>query len=202
MFLIYDFDISKFFIFAFNIIIVLFKKTKKMKSFWEKATNLGTKAKSFASVYLNTDKNPKATIEEQEKIFSENFLNLRKEIDEFKHETIKAAEEKIRGANNRVKTMEEILENEKRDLEQKVLELESAFCIKEKGYLIQITDNEKKGEEKDLALIKSQDIIQELNQKIKTRKIFYLLYNRFLLYFKAFENYLFFDCDLIMINIL
>lgn len=142
-----------------------------MKSFWEKATEIGTKAKSLATGYLGTEKQPRKDIDEQEKNFGEKFLTLKTEIDEFKRDTIKAAEEKLRAMADKVKVSSQEREMVQKNMDEQVLNLEASFCEKEKNYLLQINDFEKKIKFKDLHIEKLENSVKELKEEIKGCKI-------------------------------
>lgn len=146
-----------------------------MKSFWEKATEIGTKAKSIATGYLGTEKQPKKDLDEQEKNFGEKFLNLKNEIDEFKRDTIKAAEEKLRVLADKVKVSEQEKENVQKNFDEQVLYLEASFCEKEKSYLVQINDFEKKIKFKDLHIEKLENSVKELKEDVKGCKIYFVM---------------------------
>ena len=78
-----------------------------MKSLWDKATEISSKAKSLATDYLGNQQNSNANnnnINEKDKIEGEKYLSLKNEIDLFKKESIKAAEEKIRNLNKKLET--------------------------------------------------------------------------------------------------
>lgn len=134
-----------------------------MKSFWDKATELGSKAKNFATDYLGNPLNGNRILNENDKIEGEKFLSLKKEIDSFKIETIKTAEEKIKKFS---KKLEEVI-NEKETIlktnEEMILSLESNFCEKEKDYLIQISNMEKELKLKEENILETK----KLNENVK-----------------------------------
>lgn len=139
-----------------------------MKSFWEKATEIGTKAKSIATGYLGAEKQQKRDLDEQDKSFGEKFLSLKNEIDEFKKDTIKAAEEKLRAMSEKVKISNQEKDTIQKDLNEQVISLESAFCEKEKNYLLTINDFEKKIKFKDLHIEKLENSVKEMRDEIKS----------------------------------
>jgi hypothetical protein len=141
-----------------------------MKSFWEKATEIGSKAKSLASDYLGTAKEPKKDIEEQEKVFGEKFLALKTEIDQFKKDTIKVAEEKLRAKDSKLEANLSELESMKKSYDEQILSLEGAFCEKEKKYLLQITENEKIINENNILAEKYKESYDQLAEEIKISK--------------------------------
>lgn len=142
-----------------------------MKSLWEKATEIGTKAKSLATGYLGTEKQPKKDSDEQEKNFGEKFLTLKTEIDEFKRDTIKAAEEKLRAMADKVKVSNQEREMEQKKHDEQLLNLEASFCEKEKNYLVQINDFEKKIKFKDMHIEKLENSVKEYKEEVKGCKI-------------------------------
>jgi len=143
-----------------------------MKSFWEKATEIGSKAKSLATGYLGTDKQPKKDLDEQEIIFGEKFLSLKNEIDNFKKDTIKATEEKLRAMADRVKNITQEKENLQKNLDEQILQLEGTFCEKEKNYLLQLNDFENKMVFKDMHIEKLEKSIKDLKNEIDECKYF------------------------------
>ncbi len=142
-----------------------------MKSFWEKASEIGSKAKSIATGYLVTDKQPKKDIEEYEKEFGEKFLSLKSEIDEFKRETIKASEEKLRKMNEKVKTSSLEKELLEKNYQEQILKIETDFCEKEKNYLFQLNDLENKNNLKYFHIQKIENSLKEINEQLKGCKI-------------------------------
>jgi len=144
-----------------------------MKSFWEKATEIGSKAKSLATGYLGTDKQPKKDLDEQEIIFGEKFLSLKNEIDNFKKDTIKATEEKLRAMADRVKNITQEKENLQKNLDEQILQLEGTFCEKEKNYLLQLNDFENKMVFKDMHIEKLEKSIKDLKNEIDECKYFW-----------------------------
>jgi len=138
-----------------------------MKSFWDKATEIGTRAKSLATGYLGTEKLPKKDIDEQEKNFVEKFLTLKTEIEEFKRDTIKAAEEKLRTMADKIKISNEEKETVQISFDEQVLSMEGAFCEKEKNYLVQLNNFDKKMKFKDLHIEKLENSVKEMEEEIK-----------------------------------
>ncbi len=141
-----------------------------MKSFWEKATEIGTKAKSLATGYLGTEKHSTKDTEEQEKNIGEKFLTLKSEIEEFKRETIKSAEEKLRTMAEKVKSSNFERENANKNFDEQMLRIEASFCEKEKIYLVEINEFEKKIKFKDLHIEQIENSVKELKEKVKECK--------------------------------
>jgi hypothetical protein len=145
-----------------------------MKSLWDKATEISSKAKSLATDYLgNQQINSNANnnnINEKDKIEGEKYLSLKNEIDLFKKESIKAAEEKIRNLNKKLETA--IIEKDslQKTNDEFILSLETSFCEKEKKYLIEISNKENEVEQIKQNSIKNSNIINELNLQIENCK--------------------------------
>jgi hypothetical protein len=144
-----------------------------MKSFWDKATEISSKAKNLATDYLgnqliNSNANNNTT--EKDKIEGEKYISLKNEIDSFKKESIKAAEEKIR--NFKQKLEESYSENSslQKTHEEFILSLETSFCEKEKKYLLEISEKENEVEQIKQNSIKNTNIINELNLEIENCK--------------------------------
>lgn len=144
-----------------------------MKSFWEKASDFGSIAKSFASEYLGAEIRFVNEAEEQGK----NNNEIPKQPVTWKEElnyenTNKATEEIIKSAFS----MQNVDSEEKKIIGQKLFELEVLYASKEKAYLANISALEKNIIEKDSVINNHVKHIAELTEQINKCNYAYLNY--------------------------
>ena len=142
-----------------------------MKSLWDKASEIGSKAKTFAADYLVSAEKPKKENDEQDRNFGEKFMKLKSEIDEFKKETIKQAEEKIRTLSEKYELALQDRDKNKKYCDDQIINLESIFVEKEKSYLKELTENQEKIKEKEKKISDYENSSAELNKELNKCKI-------------------------------
>lgn len=142
-----------------------------MKSLWDKASEIGSKAKTFAADYLVSAEKPKKENDEQDRNFGEKFMKLKSEIDEFKKETIKQAEEKIRTLSEKYELALQDRDKNKKYCDDQIINLETIFVEKEKAYLKELTENQEKIKEKEKKISDYENSTAELNKELNKCKI-------------------------------
>jgi chromosome segregation ATPase len=100
-----------------------------MKSLWEKASEMGSKAKDYLKGENEGKKSPE--VEEVEKHYSEKFTNLKREIEKFQKDSVNNFEEKIKSLNEIVEKLNS--ENQNLTEENKNLKEEVRKSLEEKN---------------------------------------------------------------------